>query len=214
MPAPGGRHFYLFKGGDGKNVWLRLPMRTPSHSAVFSLLPPAPSMPSPQRNKCSTAGFTAIEVFTVIALLGALFVLAIANMDFVSTKWTVRPARENLISTIGQAHNQSRLHKEDLFLRYDGADNALYVETATGEIVLRTAIASGEISAITFYRILPEKERSDRLTREPEEDPVPTIRFSPSGSATPTLIELDTRLGRQSLIFDPFSLKLVQDAQE
>lgn len=148
----------------------------------------------------------------MIVLLTTLFALAITNMDFSPAKWSVRPARDSLIRAIGEAHNQSRLHKEDLFLRYDHEGSALLIEDIRGTQIQRIPIARGEVNAITFYRILPEKERSESPANEPEEEPVTTIVFSPSGSSTPVLIEIDNDQGRNNLRFDPFSLRLFEDA--
>lgn len=147
----------------------------------------------------------------MVILLATLFALMITNMDFSAAKWSVRPARESLIRAVGEAHNLARLHKEDLFMRYSQEESALLLETAQGAEILRVPIARGEVSEIKFYRVLPEKERSEAPAYEPEDEPVPFIAFAPSGSSTPTLIELDTGKGRNSLLFDPFSLHLIQD---
>lgn len=162
----------------------------------------------------SRQAFTLIEVFAIVALLASLAVLAISNMDFSAKKWTVRPARPSLILAIGEAHNLARLHKEDMFLRYSEAESAIYIETMTGEDMFRIALTPGEINSMVFYRILPETERSESPKKEPEENPVTTMVFSPSGSATPMLIEIDAADGRHSLIFDPFSLKLIEDTSD
>lgn len=147
----------------------------------------------------------------MIVLMLALAALAVANMDFSAEKWSVRPARESLIRAVGEAHNQSRLLKEDLLLRYDHDGSVLVIEDTRGTQVQRIPIAHGEINTITFYRILPETERGESPTYEPEDEPVLSILFSPSGSSTPTQIEIDSDHGRQNLLFDPFSLRLVQD---
>lgn len=159
-------------------------------------------------------GFTVVEVFAVIALVAATFALLVVNVDFSTSRWSVRPPRESMIRAIGEAHNQSRLRKEDMFLRYDEADSSIRIENAKGENIMRIHLPGGQVNAMTFYRILPETERSESLTLEPEEEAVQTIAFSPSGSSTPMLIEIDTDAGRNSLIFDPFSLRLIQDAQD
>lgn len=157
-------------------------------------------------------GFTVLEVFAVIVLTLALVALAAASMDFSAQKWSMRPARQSLIRAVGEAHNQSRLLKEDLLLRYDHEDSALLIENTRGVQVQRIPLSRGEINAIVFYRVLPETERSESPSYEPEDEPVSAILFSASGSSTPTQIEIDSDYGRQSLIFDPFSLRLIQDA--
>lgn len=171
-----------------------------------------PAVP-PQR-RAARAGFTVIEVFSVIALLAAIIALSIINVDFSPSKWAVRPARDSLIYAVGEAHNQSRLRKEDVFLRYNAQDEALLLENAGGENLLSIPLPKGQVSTMTFYRILPETERSDTLTHEPEEEPVNSIAFSSSGGATPTVIEIDMDSGRRTLIFDPFSLNLLLDAND
>lgn len=159
----------------------------------------------------SQRGFTVLEVFAVVVLLATLFALAASNIDFSASRWSVRPARESLIRAVGDAHNYSRLQKEDLFMRYDRVANALVIEDVRGSEIQRVPLAKGEVSEIKFYRVLPEKERGESPAYEPEDEPVSQIVFSPSGSATPMIIEIDTERGRNSLLFDPFSLRLIQD---
>ncbi|VGO14265.1 hypothetical protein PDESU_02824 [Pontiella desulfatans] len=155
-------------------------------------------------------GFTVVEVFLVITLLAIVAALMVVPVQRLVEAMHVRPLGEVLLSTVRKAHMEARQRNETVFMSYYGESNVLELSTSDGTFLGQVVLApqadgDGQEALLEFYRLVPEDPEADANAYEPEEEPVDSIAFHPSGASTPFSVGLLDSKDSVRLVMDPFS---------
>jgi Tfp pilus assembly protein FimT len=153
------------------------------------------------------AGFTVVEVFLGITLLGIIVTLMVVPIQQMTEQIHVRPLEETFLSVVRKAHMEARQRNMSVVLHYVGESNLLELATADGvlidEIDLQAASGEEDTELLKFCRILPEDPKNESIAYESEEETIDSIVFHPTGASTPFAVELTQKDIR--LVMDPFS---------
>jgi Tfp pilus assembly protein FimT len=155
-----------------------------------------------------TSGFTLIEVFMVIALLGALGALMIINSDRLFSPSDSRPAAEVPALAVRAAHNEARSRSIPVYLFWDRTTKAFTLADARGQRLQHFPMPGDPETSrweVVLHRLLPVDGNQTEDQAEPETWPTEQLVFHPAGAAT--VYQITVREGFHETIyrFDPFS---------
>ncbi len=154
-------------------------------------------------------GFSLIEILLVLALMAIGGTVVILNFTAYADRGEQNDAAELLTQAVRKARFYAVQDRRETRLRFDPEGGRLVVERETVTLhaeTLRPEFRGNGGGSVTFLQVPSAGGLSPPPPFTEAREPLAAVRFSPDGSCTPFVAEINTGYGTpQRAAFDPFS---------